>query len=235
MRTPHPAGERGATDIGWLKSRHTFSFGEWFDASKMGFRTLRVINDDRVAPGAGFDTHGHRDMEIVTVVLAGALTHRDSLGHEETLRPGEVQAMTAGTGIRHSEFNASRTDEVHFLQVWILPGQRGLRPSYAQRAFPAEERRGRLRRVVAGRDADRDGAILIGQDAELWLGDFRAGERATHALTAGRSAYLHVAAGAVTVDGEPLGAGDGIGIVDATQVEIGGAGESGSVLLFDLG
>src|SRR5262245_60447686 len=157
MLTLRRADERGETSIGWLESRHSFSFGEWFDPTRMGFRSLRVINDDVVAPKSGFDTHPHRDMEIVTVVLSGTLTHGDNLGNERTLSPGEVQAMTAGTGIRHSEHNRSNREPVHLLQVWLLPQERGAQPRYDQKPFPAEERRGKLRRVVGLQDVGRDG------------------------------------------------------------------------------
>lgn len=242
MFTLHAAADRGRTEIGWLSSRHTFSFGDWFDAKKMGFRALRVINDDRVRAGAGFGTHGHRDMEIVTVVLEGSLAHRDSLGHVQTLVPGEVQAMTAGTGIEHSEFNGSSSEPAHFLQVWILPARRGTKPNYGQRLFAAEERRGRLRRVVSGRDADRDGALAIGQDVDLWLGSFRAGERATHSLAAGRAAFVHVATGSLRVNGTKLSAGDGAEIVDESTVLIEPVEANGpteqqpesQILVFDL-
>src|SRR5882672_6797483 len=166
MFTLSPADARGHTDIGWLDSRHTFSFGEWYDAAHMGFRALRVINDDRVAPGGGFPTHGHADMEILSYVLEGALEHRDSLGTGSVIRPGDVQRMSAGTGVRHSEFNASRTEPVRFLQIWILPDRRGHAPGYEQKAFAEAERHGRLR-LVASRDG-RDGSVTLHQDLRLW-------------------------------------------------------------------
>ncbi|MDZ4831891.1 MAG: pirin family protein [Phycisphaerae bacterium] len=242
MFTLHAAADRGRTEIGWLSRRHTFSFGGWFDAKKMGFRALRVINDDRVSAGAGFGTHGHRDMEIVTVVLEGTLSHRDSLGHEQALFPGEVQAMTAGSGIEHSEFNGSSSEPAHFLQVRILPARLGTKPNYGQRLFAPEEQRGWLRRVVSGRDADRDGALAIGQDVDLWLGSFRAGERAEHVLAAGRAAYVHAATGSLRVNGQKLSAGDGAEIVDESSVLIEADATGGptdgqpcsQILVFDL-
>src|SRR4051794_24931460 len=180
--------ERGLADHGWLKSFHTFSFAGYQDPKHMGFGALRVINEDRVAPGQGFGTHGHRDMEIISYVLEGALAHRDSLGHEAVLPPGEFQCMTAGTGIRHSEFNPSQTEPVHFYQIWLLPDRSGHAPRYDQGSFPEEERRGRLR-VVASPDS-RDGSLSIHQDAEIYLASLDRGDRVTHALRSGRYAWL---------------------------------------------
>src|SRR5881394_1763939 len=182
MMTISPAAERGRTKISWLDSRHTFSFGEWYDPAHMGFRTLRVINDDRVAPGGGFPTHGHADMEIVSYVLEGALEHRDSLGTGSVIRAGDVQRMTAGTGVRHSEFNASSTEPVHFLQIWIVPERRALPAGYEQKHFDAAQKRGRLR-LIGARDGD-DGAITIHQDVSLHAGVLDADERATLPLAA---------------------------------------------------
>ncbi|HEY2728661.1 MAG TPA: pirin family protein [Polyangia bacterium] len=230
MLTLRPAADRGHTRIDWLDSRHTFSFGEWHDPAHMGFRTLRVINDDRVAPGAGFPTHGHADMEILSYVLEGALEHRDSLGTGSVIRPGDVQRMSAGTGVRHSEQNASRTEPVHFLQIWILPDRRGHAPGYEQKTVPESERRGRLRLVASG--DGRDGSVTLHQDVALWTGVLAEGERAELALAPGRHAWVHVARGAATVNGQALGEGDGAALSDERAVTIEGRG--GEVLVFDL-
>ena len=230
MLTLSPAADRGRTRIDWLDSRHTFSFGEWHDPAHMGFRALRVINDDRVAPGAGFPTHGHADMEILSYVLEGALEHRDSLGTGSVIRPGDVQRMSAGTGVRHSEQNASRTEPVQFLQIWILPDRRGHAPSYEQKTVPEAERRGRLRLVASG--DGRDGSVTLHQDVALWTGVLAEGERAELALAPGRHAWVHVARGAATVNGQALGEGDGAALSDERAVTIEGRG--GEVLVFDL-
>ena len=233
MMTLRSAKARGQTEIGWLDSRHTFSFGDYYDPSAMGFRVLRVLNDDRVAPGGGFPTHGHRDMEIVSYVLDGALEHKDSIGTGSVIRPGDVQRMSAGTGVRHSEFNASASEPVHFLQIWFLPGRAGLAPGYEQRHFADAEKRGRLR-LVASPDG-RDGSVTIHQNATLHVGLFSEGERATHAIAHGRAVYVHVARGEVDVGGRRLGEGDGAAITDEATVEIAGrSGGAGEVLLFDL-
>ena len=231
MVTLRPAAERGRTQIDWLDSRHSFSFGDFQDPRQMGFRTLRVINDDRVAPAAGFGMHGHRDMEIITYVLDGNLEHRDSLGTGEMIRRGDVQRMTAGTGIRHSEFNPSQTEPVHFLQIWIFPRQRGLQPAYEQQHFPEADKRGRLR-LIASPDA-RDGALKIHQDVEIFASVLGSSDRLTHTLRDGRSAWLQVAAGGVRLNGHPMVAGDGAAVVnegELTVVSDGGA----EFLLFDL-
>jgi redox-sensitive bicupin YhaK (pirin superfamily) len=225
------SAERGRTEIDWLDSRHSFSFAHYHDPAHMGFRALRVINDDRIAPGAGFPTHGHRDMEILTWVLAGALSHADSLGTGSTITPGEAQVMSAGTGIRHSEFNASETEPVHLLQIWMLPARAGLRPRYDQKRFPVAEQPGRLHLIGAG--AARDGAVLIQQDVDLWAGRLRRGDLVRHALAPGRHAWIHVATGAATVNGRSLVAGDALAASDVPALEIDGA-EDGQVLLFDL-
>jgi redox-sensitive bicupin YhaK (pirin superfamily) len=230
MLTLSPAADRGRTRIDWLDSRHTFSFGEWHDPAHMGFRALRVINDDRVAAGAGFPTHGHADMEILSYVLEGALEHRDSLGTGSVIRPGDVQRMSAGTGVRHSEQNASRTEPVHFLQIWILPDRRGHAPGYEQKTVPEAERRGRLRLVASG--DGRDDSVTLHQDVALWTGVLAEGERAELALAPGRHAWVHVARGAATVNGEALGEGDGAALSDERAVTIEGRG--GEVLVFDL-
>ncbi len=230
----HRSEDRGVTSIGWLESRHTFSFGEYFDPAKVQFRSLRVINDDIVAPATGFGMHAHRDMEIITVVLSGALEHRDSLGHGEVLRPGEVQVMSAGSGIRHSEKNPSTTEPVHLLQIWIMPDRAGRTPRYEQRAFAADRRRGRLCRVAAGTALETDDAIAIGQDASLLLGSFRTGERAEHALSPGHAAWVHVATGQVTVNATRLSAGDAISIEGEPTVIVEGTGSEGEILLVDF-
>jgi quercetin 2,3-dioxygenase len=226
-----PAAERGHTRIDWLDSRHTFSFGEYHDPAHMGFGTLRVLNDDRVAPGRGFATHGHRDMEIITYVLEGALAHQDSLGTGSVIRPGEVQIMSAGTGITHSEFNDSTADPVHFLQIWIVPDRRGLVPRYDQQAIDRRELEGRLRVVVS--PDGRDGSIVIHQDATMLAARLAAGEATEHALAPGRRAWVHVARGAIGVGGESLVAGDGVAITGEPRVAI-RAADDAEVLVFDL-
>ncbi|MCB9948723.1 MAG: pirin family protein [Rhodospirillaceae bacterium] len=231
MLAVRQAADRGVADFGWLDSRHSFSFGHYHDPAHMGFGDLRVLNEDRVRPGAGFDTHGHRDMEIVSYVLDGALEHKDTLGTGAVLRPGEVQRMSAGTGVRHSEFNASASEPVHFLQIWIVPERRGLAPGYEQKAFPADERRGRLR-LVGSRDG-RDGSLTIHQDVDLYAGVFGAGDGADLPLRPGRRAWVQVARGAVTVNGTPLGAGDGAALTDEAAVSL-RADAPSEVLVFDL-
>jgi quercetin 2,3-dioxygenase len=231
MITVRPASERGHGQYGWLDTHHAFSFNDYYDPSHMGFRVLRVINEDRVQPGQGFGTHGHRDMEIISYVLEGALGHRDSLGNGSVLRPGEFQCMTAGTGIRHSEFNPSESEPVHFYQIWLLPKQQGLRPRYDQRAFPEEERRGKLR-VVASSDG-RDGSLTIHQDAEVLLTSLAAGERVSHELAPRRHAWLQVLRGAAQLNGGPLSAGDGAAVSDESSLTVLGT-ESCEVMLFDL-
>jgi len=226
------SAERGRSRFDWLDSRHTFSFAEYHDARHMGFRTLRVINEDRVAPGRGFGTHMHRDMEIVTWVLSGALEHRDSLGSGSVIRPGEVQRMSAGRGVAHSEFNASDTDPVHFLQIWILPEARDLPASYEQTRIPADEMRGRLRPIVA-RDA-RDGAVAVHQDATILATRLEAGEQVEHALDPGRHVWVQVASGALTLDGAPLKAGDGAAVSDASRFAIAATAPGTHALVFDL-
>ncbi len=225
------ASERGHADHGWLNSFHTFSFADYYDAAHMGFRALRVINDDRVAPGRGFGTHPHSDMEIISYVLEGALEHKDSMGTGSIIRPGDVQRMSAGTGVRHSEHNASPTEPVHFLQIWLLPERRGLKPSYEQRSFPAAERQGKLR-VVAARDG-RDGAVTVHQDVVLLAGLLAPGERTSYTLAPGRHGWLHVARGSVKVNGEQLGTGDAAAFSAAGTLDLEGAKDA-ELLLFDL-
>jgi redox-sensitive bicupin YhaK (pirin superfamily) len=225
-------GDRGETRMAWLDSRHSFSFGDFYDPARMGFGPLRVINEDRVAPGGGFPTHGHRDMEIITWVLDGALAHRDSLGSGAVIRPGELQAMRAGTGIRHSEFNASAEEPVHFLQIWIVPERQGLTPGYAQKAFEAAELDGRLRLLVS--QNGRDGSLPIAQDADLWAG--RTGDTGGvlwHRPAAGRRAWLQVARGALRLGETPLRAGDAAIIEAEDEIRI-DAEAAAEVLLFDL-
>jgi redox-sensitive bicupin YhaK (pirin superfamily) len=233
MLTIRRSEDRGHFDHGWLDTRHTFSFADYRDQRFMGFSDLRVINEDRVKPGQGFGTHGHRDMEILSYVLEGELGHRDSMGNGSTIRPGEVQRMSAGTGVTHSEQNPSREQPVHFLQIWILPAAQGIRPGYEQRAFPAEERRGRLR-VLASADG-RDGSITIHQDAAMLGAILAPGDRVRHEIPAGRVAWIQVARGEVTVNGQRLRAGDGVAAVEEAALEVVGEGsEDADVLLFDL-
>ena len=226
------ADERGAADHGWLDTRYTFSFSDYYDPEQMGFRALRVMNEDRVAPGAGFPTHGHRDMEILTVVLDGELAHKDSMGHGETLRPGEVQHMTAGTGIRHSEFNPSPDRPVHLYQIWIVPDREGHAPGYDQRRFDPIGRAGRLQ-VVASPDG-RDGSIAIHQDASLSLVDLVDGQEVEHPLAHGRHAWVQVLRGSAILNGQTLAAGDGAALSGESTVRLRGQGR-GELLVFDLG
>jgi len=226
------AVERGRTDWGWLDSRHSFSFGEYFDPRNMGFRSLRVINDDRVAPGGGFGTHGHRDMEILSYVLEGALEHKDSTGGGGVIRPGEIQFMRAGTGVRHSEYNASQTQPVHFLQIWIVPDTEGLAPRYDQQAFDAEAARAGFV-TLASRDG-QGSTIRVSQDVALCVARLGAGDECAHALAPGRHAWVHVARGAVTLNGHALAEGDGAALSDEPGVHVVGRTD-GELLLFDLG
>jgi len=222
---------RGRTGLGWLDSRHTFSFGHYHDPENMGFGALRVINEDRVAPGAGFGKHSHADMDIISYVLEGALEHKDSLGNGSIIVPGDVQRMSAGTGITHSEFNGSAREPVHFLQIWIIPEVRGIAPSYEQKRFPREELQGRLRLV-----ADRwgtDGAVTIHQDVAIYAGELSEGESVLHEIADGRRAWLHVARGIVRLNGNELREGDGAAIVDEPRIVIDTA-HRGELLLFDL-
>ena len=223
--------ERGHARHGWLESYHTFSFADYHDPAFMGFRALRVINEDRVQPGEGFGTQSHRDMEIVTYVLDGALEHKDSLGTGSIIRPGEVQRMTAGTGVSHSEFNASRGEVVHFLQIWILPERQGLPPSYEQRAFPESQRGDRVR-LVGSRDA-RDGSVEIHQDVDLYAGILSAEASFRHELRHGRHAWLQVAFGEISANGHALSAGDGAAFSDEGAVEL-AVRDDAEILLFDL-
>ena len=231
MITLRKAQDRGHAQHGWLDSWHTFSFGDYYDPKHMGFRALRVINEDRVAPGKGFPTHSHRDMEIVTYVLNGALQHRDSMGNGSVMKPGDVQRMSAGTGVGHSEFNASPSELVHFLQIWLLPERRNLEPGYEQKTFPKAAAQGKLR-VVASRDG-ASGAVVVHQDVTLLAGFFAAGEQEQYSLAAGRHAWLHVARGEVRVNGQKLEAGDALQVSDEAALELTGVNDA-EVLLFDL-
>ncbi len=227
----HDRSARGHTKIGWLDSYHTFSFGNFYDPKRLGFRSLRVINDDRVLPGAGFGAHSHRDMEILTYVLEGALEHKDSLGTGAVIYPGEAQVMSAGTGITHSEFNASQTDPVHFLQIWIIPDTQGLPPRYEQRAFPLEEKKGKLR-LIAAKDG-REGAVTIHQDVDLYTSVLEAGDVVTYALKPNRYGWLQIAQGVAILNGQELRAGDGVQISSSEQLQI-STHIGAEILLFDL-
>ncbi|AIB14259.1 hypothetical protein FBZ82_11690 [Azospirillum brasilense] len=231
MITIRNRDERGAVNMGWLNSKHSFSFGHYYDPAHMGFRALRVINDDRVIPGAGFPTHGHADMEIVSYVLDGALEHKDTLGTSSVIRPGDVQRMSAGSGIRHSEYNASKKDPVHFLQIWILPNEEGMVPGYEQKAFEREEKQGRLRLV--GSQDGRDGSVVIHQDVDLYATLLDEGDSVTHELRPGRHAWVQVARGQVRLNGEILKEGDGAAISKEESLTLDGV-VSAEVLLFDL-
>jgi redox-sensitive bicupin YhaK (pirin superfamily) len=225
------SGDRGHLNHGWLDTYHTFSFADYYDPAQMGFRALRVMNEDRVAPGQGFGMHGHRDMEIVTYVLSGALEHKDSLGHGEALRPGELQRMTAGRGIRHSEFNPSADEAVHLYQIWLLPREPGLEPGYEQKAFPEAERHNRLR-LVASPTGD-DGSLTIQQDARLYLATLDADVSVTHELGASRHAWLQVLRGTVELNGTPLATSDGAAMSAESRLVIRSTTPA-EVLLFDL-
>lgn len=225
------SNERGGGDYGWLNTRHTFSFDQYYDPKWVSFRSLRVINEDHVAPATGFPTHPHRDMEIITYVLQGALEHKDSLGTGSIIRPGDGQRMSAGRGIRHSEQNPSATDSVHLLQIWIMPDQRGHEPSYEQKEFPESEKRGKLR-LIASPDGN-DGSVTIHQDASLYVSLLSPGQTVTHELGKGRYAWLQVAKGAVTINGKSLVQGDGAAVENESKLEIKGT-EDSEILLFDL-
>ena len=226
------ADERGHANFGWLDSHHTFSFGDYHDPAHMGFGPLRVINDDRVAGGGGFPTHPHADMEIVTYVLHGALEHKDSLGTGSVIKPGDVQRMSAGTGIRHSEFNASKTEPVHLIQIWVVPDKRGLTPGYEQKTIPDAEKRGRLRLV--GSNDGRDGSVTVDQDIAIYATQLSAGDSVRHKLAPGRAAWVQVATGNATINGEKVGAGDGVAITGVNDLAIEGGSADAELLLFDM-
>lgn len=231
MHTLRRAEERGHADHGWLNTYHTFSFASYQDPAHMGFRALRVINEDRVQPGKGFGTHPHRDMEILSYVLHGGLQHRDSMGTGSVIRPGEVQRMSAGTGVTHSEFNASKEDSVHFLQIWLFPAERGIQPSYEQKSFDRAEQTGRLRLVASPNG--RDGSVTIHAHAELYAGLFNAGMSDERPLRPGRHAWVHVARGRARVNGHDLKAGDGLALTAEPSVRVEGV-DASEVLVFDL-
>jgi redox-sensitive bicupin YhaK (pirin superfamily) len=230
MMTIRKSNERGHAEHGWLDSYHTFSFANYYDPKWMGFRSLRVINDDLVMPGKGFDTHPHRDMEIITYILSGALEHRDSMGNGRVIKPGDVQYMAAGTGVLHSEFNPSSDEAVHLLQIWIMPDRKGVTPRYAEKSF-ANTAPGGLHLVTS--KTGRDGSIPINQDADLWIAKLNPAQTATHALAPGRNAWVHVAEGEVTVNGQKLQTGDAAAVTNERNIELVGERPS-QVLMFDL-
>ena len=232
MLTLRRAEERGRANFGWLDSRHSFSFGHYYDPEHMGFGPLRVINDDRVAPGGGFPTHPHGDMEIISYVLEGGLAHKDSLGTGSVIKPGDVQRMTAGSGIRHSEFNASKTEPVHFLQIWIIPEKQGLEPGYEQKTFEQAEKRGKLR-LIGSRDG-RDGSVTIHQDVDLYATLLGEGEAVSHALKDGRVGWVQVANGTATLNGDQLYPGDGVAVTEAAELKLVGTSSDAEILLFDM-
>ena len=231
MQEIRRADERGYADHGWLKSFHSFSFADYHDPEHVEFGPLRVINEDRVQPGQGFGTHGHRDMEIISYVLGGALAHKDSTGSSSTIRPGDVQRMSAGRGVQHSEFNPSSNEGVHFLQIWIQPNVRGIPPSYEEKRFSEAEKRGRLRLIASPDQAE--GSVLIRQDVRVYAGLFDGAETADLAIGPGRRAYVHVARGAIAVNGVALQAGDALKLSDTEKVTV-GSGREAEVLVFDL-
>ena len=225
------SADRGPAEFGWLSSRHSFSFGHYHDPAHMGFGPLRVINEDKVQPGMGFGTHGHQDMEIISYVLDGALEHKDSLGTGSVIRYGDVQRMSAGTGVQHSEFNPSRSEQVHFLQIWIIPDRARIEPSYEEKHFDAGSKRGKLR-LIASNDA-RDGSVLVHQDVSIFASILDGDDRLEHPLAPGRLGYVHVARGTLTVNGIALEAGDALKLADEGSVVL-EAGKDAEILLFDL-
>jgi redox-sensitive bicupin YhaK (pirin superfamily) len=231
MRTLRRARDRGHANHGWLDTYHTFSFADYFDEKQMGFGPLRVINDDTVAGGGGFPPHGHRDMEIISYVISGALAHKDNMGNGSTIRPGDVQRMSAGPGVVHSEFNASKTEPVHFLQIWIEPARRGLPSGYQQKPFPDADKRGRLRLVASPDGAD--GSVTIQQDARVYATLLGPDASASHAFAPGRKGWVHVVRGAASLDGQALGAGDGVALEGEERITLASPSE-GEVLVFDL-
>lgn len=227
-----PAAERGHANYGWLDTYHTFSFSDFYDPNFMGFRSLRVINEDWVKPGHGFPTHPHRDMEIITYVLEGELAHKDSMGTGSVIRPGEIQKMSAGAGIRHSEYNHSKTEPVHLLQIWIVPEKEGIKPMYEQKAIPAEEKQGKLRLLASPKSGN--GAVTLYQNTKLYATELKSGQSVEHALEDGRYGWVQVARGTVSVNGKELRAGDGAAVAQEPKLEISGVGDHSEVLLFDL-
>ena len=231
MITVRPKDERGVANFGWLDSRHTFSFGHYYDPRHMGFASLRVINEDKVIPAKGFGTHGHQDMEIISYVLSGELAHRDSMGNGSVIRPGDVQRMSAGTGVRHSEFNASDLNPVHFLQIWIMPEQRGLQPSYEEKHFDRESRQGL---TLIGSRSGRDNSVTIHQDVDLYLGSLNEGDRLTYQIDPNRAVWIQVTKGEVKLNQKLLQAGDGAAIIDEAEIAIAGNSSDSEILLFDM-
>ena len=232
MITIRSASERGNANFGWLDSRHTFSFGSYYDPAHMGFSSLRVINEDKVAPGQGFPTHSHRDMEIISYVIDGALEHKDSIGTGSIIRPGDVQRMSAGTGISHSEYNASNDSPVHFLQIWVLPEKQGIQPGYEQTYFSPEEKQGKLR-LVGSRDG-RDGSVTIHQDLNLYAARLTVDEQADYAVQPNRAVWLQVVRGGIVLNNQSLNAGDGVAITHTDALTVQGQSEDAEILLFDM-
>jgi hypothetical protein len=231
MITFRDRNTRGQTHTGWLDSKHSFSFGDYRDPAQMGFRSLRVINEDRIVPGAGFPRHGHRDMDILSYILDGALEHKDDIGTGAVIRPGEIQRMSAGTGVEHSEFNASQTEPAHFLQIWLIPEKRGIAPSYEQKPVPLEERRGKLRLVAAPNAPD--GAVTLHEDARLYVANLAAGESVSHDIAPGRGVWIQVARGIIGLNGTEMREGDGAAMEDEKAATI-EAETDAEILLFDL-
>ena len=232
MITIRSASERGNANFGWLDSRHTFSFGSYYDPAHMGFSSLRVINEDKVAPGQGFPTHSHRDMEIISYVIDGALEHKDSIGTGSIIRPGDVQRMSAGTGISHSEYNASNDSPVHFLQIWVLPEKQGIQPGYEQTYFSPEEKQGKLR-LVGSRDG-RDGSVTIHQDLNLYAARLTVDEQVDYAVQPNRAVWLQVVRGGIVLNNQSLNAGDGVAITHTDALTVQGQSEDAEILLFDM-
>lgn len=231
MMRVRKAEERGGVNMGWLNSKHTFSFGHYYDPGHMGFETLRVINDDRVAPGKGFGTHGHDNMEIISYVLDGALEHKDSMGNGSIIKPGEVQRLSAGTGMTHSEYNHSKEDEVHFLQIWFIPDEQDVEPGYEQKAYSAEEKRGKFRLVAS--KSGREGSVSLHQDMDMSVALVSGSEVATYNTSKDRALWVHVARGEVTMNGQPLKDGDGVAIVDEEALSFENGSDS-EVIVFDM-
>lgn len=232
MITIRPNQNRGKANFGWLDSKHTFSFGNYYDPNHMGFGNLRVINEDKVQPGKGFGTHSHRDMEIISYVLEGELEHKDSIGNGSIIRPGDVQRMSAGTGIAHSEFNASDTNLVHFLQIWIVPNQMGIKPSYEQKHFSLTEKQGKLR-LVASPDG-RENSVTIHQNVNLYVAVLNKGDRVNHTIDENRSVWVQIARGSAQINGQTVDVGDGVGITQESNIEITAISDETEILLFDL-
>ncbi len=232
MITVRQSQARGNANFGWLDSKHTFSFGNYYDPKYMGFRHLRVINEDKIDPSRGFPTHGHRDMEIITYVLDGALEHKDSMGNGSIIRPGDVQRMSAGTGVAHSEFNASKTDPLHLLQIWIVPEKKGIEPSYEEKHFSLSETQGKLTLIASG--DGRENAVKIHQDTDLYAAVLKEGDRLNYSLNSDRSLWLQIARGSVKINGQPLNNGDGAAIAQEEKINLVSTNNNTEILLFDL-